>query len=76
MINPSISPTKTLMVPKKSLPEISIIIEISTNSDSHGIIEYQIFCSVFCILQVNLGQTLAKLFLLEISQWLQKHAKI
>ena len=55
---------KRLMIPKKSLPEISITIEISTNSYSHGIIEYKIFCSVLCILHVNLGQTLVKLFLL------------
>ena len=64
IINTSKSPTKRLMIPKKFLLEISTIIEISTNSDSHGIIEYQIFCSVFCILQVNLGETLVKLFLL------------
>ena len=49
---------------ESELVEVSLMIEISTNSDSHGIIEYQIFCSVFCILQVNLGQTLVKLFLL------------
>ena len=62
------TPTKELMIHKKVWTEISVFVEISTHFDSHGIIEYQIYCSTFPILQVNLGKKQSKLIVTKLLQ--------
>ena len=42
-------------------PEISVMVEISTDFDLLGIIELQIYGSILPIFQANLGKILAKI---------------
>ena len=55
------NPINVLLIPKKVYATIVAFVEISTYFDSRGIIEYQIFCSIFPIVQANLRQKKAKL---------------
>ena len=49
------TPTYPPSIPKKCRIYTYPIMEISTDFDSHAIIEYQIFCSIFPILQAIFG---------------------
>ena len=43
-------------------PEISVVVEISTDFDLLTIVEFQIYSFILPILQANLGKILAKMF--------------
>ena len=43
-------------------PEISVVVEISTDFDLLTIVEFQIYSFILPILQANLGKILAKIF--------------
>ena len=47
---------------KNFRPEISMVVEISTDFDLLSIIEFQIYSFILPILQANLGKILAKMF--------------
>ena len=50
------SPTHIPTIPKMFWAEISAMIEISTEFDSHTIVEFQIYSFILPILQANLGK--------------------
>ena len=50
------NPNNVLAIPKKSQSEISATAEISTDSESLDIIEYQFFCFISPILQAKVWQ--------------------
>ena len=57
--------SKTLTSPPIILkifqPEISVVVEISTDFDLLSIVEFQIYSFILPILQANLGKILAKM---------------
>ena len=55
------SPINPLMIPKKFQSTNVAFVEISIHFDCHGIIEYQIFWSIFPIVQANLRQKTVKI---------------
>ena len=49
-------------------PEISVMVEISTDFDLLGIIEFQIYGFILLILQENLGKNIFQLYTLKTHQ--------